>query len=199
MPPFQGIDPNASPLSHEDIVVGTDPTLEAFEDEPENTTIAKSPGISDEQYENPYEIDWTQTYLKADTGRRAMAVAGDPDASTRRTRSVKVHAGVTKLVVLFHKIRKGIPPDVPSPEPPSDNEVLESAEIETENVRIDEDGESYRFEVRGRYIYHLLDPEWYRNGVQFPVVPSTTVSLSDAILAVENFKAGQFQTPEATS
>lgn len=156
------------------------------------TNIKKHPLLSDDNYVAPYVLDHTTIRLLHDAGKRQVPVAADPDAlKPAPARILTVHAGCTKRIVSFHKIRVDQPPDVPSPVPATTNEVLQAADLTVNAITLGEDANSIRYEVVGEYVFLLRISDWYKKGVQMPILPSMKITLAEAMFAVEHFKAGQ--------
>lgn len=159
------------------------PDLEAFA-----ANVAATPRVDPAHFTHPYiySDSWVQTHRN--TGQRQMGIA----ALTGRSRAVQVHAPLVRKEVNFLVIRRGEQPYVPSPEPPNENWVAEEQDILVGAVRLVEDIETFEWIVSGRYLFFLLDPTWIEEGIQCPIHPWTTIPLSEAVIAVERFKAGLF-------
>lgn len=145
---------------------------------------------SPDQLDGQYSICSIESEVLHDSGKRQMRVG----AATGLARSVTVSAPSTKRIISFHMRRRGLAPLVPAPYPASANEVLETANISTADVCIAENLETLEYDVRGRYVFFLLDGTYPvpDTGIQAPVAPWTLVELSEALIAVEQFKTGMF-------
>lgn len=137
-----------------------------------------------------YSICSVESEIVYDSGKRQMCIG----AATGNARIVTVAAPSQKRVVDFHMKRRLVPPLVPAPYPASENEVLLSANIRTKDVAITENLNTLEYEVKGRYVFALLEGTYPvpAEGLQAPISPWTRVELSEALLAVENFKTGMF-------
>ena len=122
------------------------------------------------------------------SGKGQMPLA----AASGEARIVTKHAPVMQKVIQWTAKRRNWPPTLPSPEPTSANDELAEATITASAPTLTEDAQGVESEITGEYIYLMKSPVWVADGIQMPVMPWTTLELSNQVLAPATFVTGLF-------
>lgn len=134
----------------------------------------------------PYTTYKAKTTYYFNAGTLLAPVAAPERAGGERTPAeiIQVSAPYGGKVVQYVAERQGKAPQVPSPEPNGNNQVLYTAEIVTESPDLMTEGRTYLYRVSGTYAYHFRQPvafqdgRFYMGGAPFDLTPPSTHILS---------------------
>lgn len=143
--------------------------------------------FSVDHIQSPYGVYEVRTEYIWESGIVQSAVAQESDATDSRI--LKLSGAYGKKVVTWTATRVGIPPVLPAPVGASGNEVLLSAVIRPRAPDLEASGTTLEYEVSGEYVFALLRPPWYADGIPMGSPPYTTIPKGENVL-----QAAQFST-----
>lgn len=133
---------------------------------------------------------WART--RGASGWRTMAAAGDDRQTAVAARPVKLHAGITRIVVFYEAVRQGAWPLLPDPRGPlADPNLTLLVWDDRVSAVVGPNALDYVCHARGRRVYGCTLPVYgWVSGLLVPVPPLCTAPKGSLNVPPGNFTQG---------